>query len=173
MLTLKWIMGDREALTDTKAVRKKVFVDEMGLSAEDEDDGVDASCIHLVAYEDSLPISTGRVMITNDDFILSRIATVKERRNEGLATGIVEALVEACVQMGGNRQILTASAESKGFFEKIGFKQYGEDSPNNEKPYPVGTTANHRQHEKSENIHEYYMEHFGGMRKCGGCGKCA
>lgn len=150
MLTLKWFMGDRDSLADTKAIRKSVFVDEMGVCQEEEDDGQDASCIHLVAYENCKPIATGRVMITNDDFILGRLATVKESRNQGIATGIVEALVEACVHMGGNRQILTAPLGAKGFFEKIGFTPYGDGG--------------------GEAIQ---MEHFGGLRKCGGCGSCA
>ena len=65
-------MGDREDLKDTRDLRRQVFVDELGISPELEDDGQDGACIHLVAYESGLPISTGRVMITNEDFILGR-----------------------------------------------------------------------------------------------------
>ena len=154
MLSLKWFMGDREDLKDTKAVRKQVFVDELGVSPELEDDGNDGSCIHLVAYEGGVPISTGRVMITNDDFILGRIATIKAHRNQGIATGIIEALVEACVQMGGNRQILYSPLSSKAFYEKIGFATYGEEF-------------------LCWDIPHIAMEHFGGLRRCKrGCGKC-
>ena len=144
-------MGNKEDLKDIRAVRKQVFVDELGFSSEFEDDGQDGSCIHLVAYENGLPISTGRVMITNEDFILSRIATVKSHRNQGIATGIIEALVEACVQMGGNRQILHSQSVSKSFYEKIGFKAYGEEFP-------------------CCGIPHIAMEHNGGLKKCSGCG---
>ena len=150
MLTLKWFMGDKEDLKDTKSVRKHVFVDELGIKPEHEDDGQDGSCIHLVAYENGVPISTGRVMITNDDFILGRIATIKGQRRHGIATGIIEALVEACVQMGGNRQILHSQVSSKNFFEKIGFSVFGEEFLCCDLPHIA-------------------MEHFGGLRKCQGC----
>ena len=152
MLTLKWFMGDKEDLKDIRAVRKQVFVDELGLSPEFEDDGQDGSCIHLVAYENSLPISTGRVMITNEDFVLSRFATLKSHRNQGIATGIIEALVEACVQMGGNRQILHAQESRKAFYEKIGFTAFGEEFLSFGLPHVA-------------------MEHIGGLRKCSGCEK--
>ena len=152
MLTLKWFMGDKEDLKDIRAVRKQVFVDELKQSPELVDDGQDGACIHLVAYESGLPISVGRVMITNEDFILGRIATVKGHRNQGIATGIIEALVEACVQMGGNRQILHSQASSKVFYEKIGFKAFGEEFLCFGLPFIA-------------------MEHFGGLRKCQGCGK--
>ena len=152
MLTLKWFMGNREDLKDIRAIRKQVFVDELGQSPELEDDGQDSACIHLVAYESGLPISTGRVMITNEDFILSRIATVKSHRNQGIATGIIEALVEACVQMGGNRQVLHSQVSSKTFYEKIGFVAYGEEF-------------------LCFGIPHIAMEHIGGLRKCQGCEK--
>ena len=145
-------MGDREDLADTRAVRRQVFVDEMGGEAFLEDDGADAACIHLVAYENGLPISTGRVMITDDDFVLGRIATLKENRRQGTATGIVEALVEACVTMGGNRQVLHAPAAHRAFFEKIGFTVFGEDFTCFGIPHAA-------------------MEHFGGLRSCQGCKK--
>ena len=150
MLTLKWFMGDREDLKDIRSIRKQVFVEELGLSPELEDDGQDGSCLHLVAYESGLPISTGRVMITNEDFILSRIATIKEHRNQGIATGIIEALVEACVQMGGTRQVLHSQVSSKAFYEKIGFKAYDVEFLCLGLPHVA-------------------MEHFGGLRKCKGC----
>ena len=152
MLTLKWFMGDKEDLKDARAVRKHVFVDEHMLSAEFEDDGQDGSCIHLVAFENTVPISTGRVMITNEDFILSRIATVKSHRNQGIATGIIEALVEACVQMGGNRQILHSQVGNKAFYEKIGFTVFGDEF-------------------LCCGVKHIAMEHFGGLRKCRGCEK--
>ena len=152
MLTLKWFMGDKEDLKDVRAVRRRVFVDELRLGPEFEDDGRDGACIHLVAYENSLPISVGRVMITNEDFILSRIATVKEHRIQGIATGIIEALVEACVQMGGNRQVLHSQVINKAFYEKIGFKVFGEEFQCAGMPHIA-------------------MEHFGGLRKCQGCMK--
>ena len=150
MLTLKWFMGDREDLKDTRDIRKQVFVDELGIDPGLEDDGQDGACIHLVAYENNLPISTGRVMITNEDFILGRIATVKTHRNQGIATGIVEALVEACVQMGGNRQVLHSLTSSRAFFEKMGFKANGEEFICMGQPHVA-------------------MEHFGGLRRCQGC----
>ena len=152
MLRLNWFMGDREDLKDTKDVRRQVFADEMGGVPVQEDDGLDGSCIHLVAYENDLPISTGRVMITDEDFTLSRIATVKEFRRQGIATGIVEALVEACMTMGGNRQVLHAPTVNKEFYEKIGFKTIGDEFI-------------------SFGIPHIAMEHFGGLRSCQGCGK--
>ena len=144
-------MGDREDLADTRALRKEVFARELRANAEEEDDGQDGSSIHLVAYNEDLPISTGRLVITNDDFLLDRIATLPAFRNQGIGTGIVEALVGACVQMGGDRQLLHATVASREFFAKIGFSAIGDEFALFGLPHIL-------------------MEHTGGLRKCGGCG---
>jgi len=126
MLTLQWFFGDRQPLTDAHAIRRTVFIEEQNVPEPDEMDGTDHSCIHLVAYENGTPVSTGRIMITNDDFIIGRVATLAGHRGRGIATGIMQALIDACVTMGGERQILHAQLTARTFYEKLNFTAYGE-----------------------------------------------
>ena len=147
MLTLRWFFGDKEPLTDAHAIRREVFINEQGVSEADELDGTDAGCIHLVAYEGTTPISTGRIMITNGDFIIGRVATIKSHRGCGVATGIMQALINACDTMGGERQILHAQTHARTFYEKLGFTAYGEEFDDAGIPHIA-------------------MEHFGDERAC-------
>jgi len=147
MLTLQWFFGDKEELTDAHAVRRAVFIDEQNVSEADELDGTDGACIHLVAYENETPISTGRIMITRDDFIIGRVATLKSHRGRGIATGVMQALIDACCTMGGERQILHAQTHARSFYEKLGFTAYGEEFDDAGIPHIA-------------------MEHFGTERKC-------
>ena len=125
MLVLKWFFGDR-GLDDAYAVRRAVFVEEQGVSEADEYDGTDGSCVHLVAYENDSPIATGRIMIMGEDYIIGRVAVLKTHRGQQLGLGIMQALIEACCEMGGERQILHAQISARGFYEKLGFTPYGE-----------------------------------------------
>jgi len=147
MLTLRWFFGDKEDLTDAHIVRRAVFINEQGVSEADELDGTDNACIHLVAYEGETPISTGRIMITRDDFIIGRVATVESHRGRGIATGVMQALIDACVTMGGERQILHAQTHARKFYEKLGFTAYGEEFDDAGIPHIA-------------------MEHFGTERTC-------
>ena len=125
MLELKWTLGD-EGLEDAYAIRKAVFIDEQGLTEEEEFDGTDAACAHLVIYENNAPIATGRVMI-GDDYKIGRVAVLKAHRGRQLGTGIMQAIIDACCTMGGERQILHAQISARGFYEKLGFTAYGEE----------------------------------------------
>ena len=147
MITLRWFFGDKDDLADAHAIRRAVFIEEQNVSEADEMDGTDGACIHLVAYENGTPISTGRIMITGEDFIIGRVATVKSHRGQGIATGVMQALINACVTMGGERQVLHAQTHARGFYEKLGFVAYGEEFDDAGIPHIA-------------------MEHFGAERAC-------
>ncbi|MCL2499729.1 MAG: GNAT family N-acetyltransferase [Defluviitaleaceae bacterium] len=125
MLTMQWFFGE-EGLEDVYALRSRVFIEEQNISPEDEYEGDDGACIHVVAYENDVPVATGRVKITRDDYVIGRVATLPEHRGKGLGTGIMQALIKACCIMGGERQILHAQLTAQAFYEKLGFTPYGE-----------------------------------------------
>jgi len=128
MLELKWIFGDK-GLEDAYTIRQEVFVQEQNVSEAEEYDGTDGACIHLIAYENSIPVATGRIMISGDDFIIGRVAVIKSHRGQNLGLGIMQALIDACTAMGGEkqRQTLHAQTHARGFYEKLGFVAYGEE----------------------------------------------
>jgi len=126
MLSMQWFFGE-EGLEDVYTLRHRVFIEEQGIAPEDEYEGDDGACIHVVVYEDDVPVSTGRVKITKNDYVIGRVATLAEHRGKGLATGVMQALIKACCIMGGERQILHAQLTAKAFYEKLGFTPYGEE----------------------------------------------
>ena len=153
MLKLKWFMGEKEDLSEVYAIRREVFVVEQNISEEIEFDGTDNSCVHLLIYDDDLPVCTGRIFICEEYFKIGRVATIMTHRGRGIATGLMQSLVNACVAMGGTRQIVHAQTHSRGFYETLGFTAYGEEFEE------VG-------------VPHIAMEHFGGTSKCGAGGHC-
>jgi len=147
MITMNWIWGENGDLTDIHAIRRTVFMEEQGVSEQEELDGTDGACVHLIVYDSDIPVATGRIMITRDDFIIGRVATLKSHRGRGLATGLMQALIDACVVMGGERQILHAQTHARTFYEKLGFTAYGEEF-------------------EDAGIPHIAMEHFGTERAC-------
>jgi len=151
-------MGNKDDLTDAHTIRRIVFVEEQGVTDEEEFDDRDGECIHLVIYDGEDPVCTGRILLGEgeDEFRLGRIATMMTHRGRGIATTLVENLINACVTMGGTRQTLHAQIVAQGFYEKVGFTAFGE-------PFD------------DAGIPHISMEHFGGVKKCGGghCGNCA
>ncbi|MCL2362309.1 MAG: GNAT family N-acetyltransferase [Defluviitaleaceae bacterium] len=148
MLTMKWFFAD-DGLEDAHAIRRAVFIEEQGLTEDEEYDGTDYACTHLVAYENDIPIATGRIMLYGDDYIIGRVAVLKSHRGKNLGLGIMQTLIEACCMMGGERQILHAQTHARGFYEKLGFTAYGEEF-------------------EEAGIPHICMEHFGPVKCCGG-----
>ncbi|MCL1843572.1 MAG: GNAT family N-acetyltransferase [Defluviitaleaceae bacterium] len=156
MLTVKWFMGEKDDLSDAYAIRREVFCGEQNCPEDEEFDGSDDSCVHLVMYEDEKPVATGRVLIGDDYFKIGRVATLKTHRGIGLGKSIVQTLIGACVAMGGHRQIIHAQTVAQGFYEKLGFVAFGDEFD-------------------EAGIPHIAMEHFGGAKTCGSshCGGCA
>jgi predicted GNAT family N-acyltransferase len=126
LITTEWFFGE-ENLADVHAIRRKVFIEEQGISEADEMDGSDASCAHLVAYDDQgYPAATGRIVITRDAFTVGRVAVLPEYRGQDYGTLVMQTLVHACYTMGGLRQEVHAQLAVRGFYEKLGFTAYGE-----------------------------------------------
>ena len=125
MVTTRWFFGDKD-LTDAHAIRHKVFIEEQGITEEEEMDGTDGACIHLVAYDGQKPVATGRIRITGDEFSIGRVAVLSEERGKHYGVFIMQALVHACYNMGAERQVLHAQVRAQGFYEKLGFTAYGE-----------------------------------------------
>ena len=76
---------------DTSAVmdiRRRVFVDEQGYSADTEIDTFDKMAVYALAFdENGQPAGTGRLIINDrSQFQVGRVCVLKEARGQGLAT---------------------------------------------------------------------------------------
>jgi predicted GNAT family N-acyltransferase len=148
MLTLQWFFGEQD-LEDVYDLRRRIFIEEQKIAPEDEYEGDDGACIHVVVYENNIPVSTGRVKITRDDYVIGRVATLAGHRGKGFGTAVMQALIKACCVMGGERQILHAQLTAQPFYERLGFTPYGEIF-------------------EEAGIPHIRMEHFGPPSGCGG-----
>ena len=120
MITAEWFTGE-DNLTGVHAIRRAVFIEEQGVSEEDEMDGTDAGAIHLLVREDGTPVATGRILIENGVFTLGRVAVLKERRGKKLGDFVMRMLIRRAFELGGNEQRLHSQTHARGFYEKLGF----------------------------------------------------
>ncbi len=125
MIVAEWFNGNDD-LTDTFEIRRKVFIEEQGVSEElemikSEDD----ISIHLVVYDANKPVATGRIIVQNSQYILGRIAVLKEERGKHYGDFVVRLLIRKAYEMGGEEQHIHAQISATGFYEKLGFECYG------------------------------------------------
>ncbi len=120
----KWLeKGDYE---DCFKIRKEVFIKEQNISYEDEYDGIDDQCEHIVGYVNNTAVATGRIVIKNNKYYLGRIAVLKEYRGKGYATKLIKEMIEYLNKQKINEIYLSAQIYAKRLYQNIGFVEFGE-----------------------------------------------
>lgn len=126
MIRTKWINGDKD-IDAAIHIRTEVFVKEQNVPPEIEIDGTDANAIHLIVYDEALPVATGRILKIDDEYVLGRIAVLKEQRGRGYGDLVVRMLIRRAYEMGADKQIIHSQTHAASFYERLGFTRFGEE----------------------------------------------
>ncbi len=111
---------DRAALT---AVRRAVFMEEQGVSAELEWDGLDDGARHFLALDGAgHPIGTARLL---PDGHIGRMAVLASWRGQGIGGALLRRAVDAAREQGFTAVELAAQTHAIGFYQRLGFSAYG------------------------------------------------
>ena len=124
------------ALPDAaRDIRAAVFVEEQGFPSAAEFDDADASAVHFVALECGKPVGVCRATERGDgEWLIGRIAVVKECRGRGVGAALVSAAEEFVSLRGGRSAVIHAQTRARGFYERIGYSVFGE--PDEEEGVP-------------------------------------
>ena len=125
MVTTKWLY-DNKNLEDSHYIRREVFINEQNVPVEIELDDSDNGAIHLIVYENDLPVATGRIILPDGKATFGRIAVLKNHRKKGFGELVVCELIKKASEMGYNEHYIHSQIHAKEFYEKLGFKSYGE-----------------------------------------------
>jgi YbgC/YbaW family acyl-CoA thioester hydrolase len=122
-------VGTWQALEkDASNVRTEVFVEEQGISREDEWDAADSSAVHAVVYNRlNMPLATGRLLVAAPGVgKIGRMASKRVLRGSQLGRQVLDALTAKAMQRGDKEVILHAQRSAAGFYAKAGFQERGE-----------------------------------------------
>ena len=110
-------------LAEAFAIRKKVFVEEQGISEKLDFDIYDRQALHILVYCGEEPVATGRLLIENKHGHISRIAVLKEHRGQGLGRLVVESLENAARDKGVSLVFLHPHDYLKMFYLDLGYRE--------------------------------------------------
>ncbi|WP_250278150.1 GNAT family N-acetyltransferase [[Clostridium] colinum] len=108
-------------------IREEVFIKEQGIPKHTEIDGSDKYAKNVILTIDNKPIGTGRLIEINKKMYIGRVAILKDYRNKGYATNLIKFLLKEAKNMGFKEVFIHAQSYAKNFYEKLGFKQLGEE----------------------------------------------
>lgn len=109
---------------DLRRIREKVFIQEQGVSPEQEWDSDDASATHFLAVQDNFAIGTARLL---PEGVIGRVSVLKEWRGLKVGEALLQAAVTEAERKGLTEQTLTAQTHAASFYERLGFKIISEE----------------------------------------------
>ena len=113
--------SNTKQISDCLKIREEVFINEQGVPEEEELDDLDNLSFHAIAYLDSVPLATGRLInISTDNMTIGRMAVLKKYRKSGLR--FLELHAE---RIGAKLITLHAQLHAKDFYINSGYKEKG------------------------------------------------
>lgn len=104
---------------DLLAIRTTVFVEEQGVPAELERDGLDVTCRHAIAIHRGRPVGTGRITSSGH---IGRVAVLAAYRRQGIGKALIGFLIEIS---DASEIDLHAQVHARTFYEALGFLAQG------------------------------------------------
>ena len=111
-----------EARAHAAPIRFAVFVEEQGVPRDIELDENDAACLHAVAFDDGVPVGTGRLL---RDGHIGRMAVLEAWRGRGIGSLLLKSLVEKARQSAMKELALSAQVHAVAFYRAHGFVEEG------------------------------------------------
>jgi predicted GNAT family N-acyltransferase len=109
---------------EMSAIRMEVFVAEQQVPADEEIDGRDPACRHVLARDEhGGAIGTARMQQSGH---IGRIAVVRAWRRRAVGSRLVAALLDLAREQGLESVDLGAQLQAIGFYERLGFAARGE-----------------------------------------------
>ncbi|WP_354441246.1 YbgC/FadM family acyl-CoA thioesterase [Ottowia thiooxydans] len=121
--------GDWSGLGQAAAtVRTEVFVNEQGISSEDEWDGADPTAVHaLVRNHLGQALGTGRLLQDSPGVSrIGRMAVLQSVRGAGVGQAVMNALEQVARARGDREVILGAQCSAEPFYRSLGYTRRGD-----------------------------------------------
>ncbi|MDQ9037098.1 GNAT family N-acetyltransferase [Acinetobacter seifertii] len=120
----KVIADDWEQLEkDAKYIREQVFIQEQGITPEDEWDDFDAIAVHFMVYDKEQPIATARLLPQHS---VGRVAVSMPYRKQGIGKILMQHIIDYARNQKLPYLKLSAQTYVTAFYEALGFQMQGE-----------------------------------------------
>ncbi|MEQ5802655.1 GNAT family N-acetyltransferase [Halomonas sp. H10-9-1] len=104
------------------AIRRIVFIEEQGVSQQEEWDGRDGECQHFLALLEGQPVGTARLL---PDAHIGRVAVLAQARGHGIGGALMRAVIEAARRRGHAAVALASQTHALEFYARLGFEAHG------------------------------------------------
>ncbi|WP_058996071.1 GNAT family N-acetyltransferase [Haloarcula sp. CBA1127] len=129
MSDLEISVGTWDAFEDAAtAVRTAVFVEEQGVSEDEELDGNDSEAVQFLAREDEHPVGTARLRFPEPMVgKVERVAVREPYRGDGVGAALMRAVEDAARDDGATELKLHAQTHVEPFYQQLGYETVSDE----------------------------------------------
>ncbi len=124
--TVFQIAKNETMLDDCFEIRKCVFVEEQGVSLENEFDQYEDYSFHIVGYINGVPMATARIRPLNTHVCkIERVAIIKWYHGLGYGKNLIHAIETIAKKHQYNELTMNAQLQARDFYLKLGYSPFG------------------------------------------------
>ena len=122
------IVTEPDEIAACMDIRWTVFVQEQGVSEQEERDGQDDKCSHVLARIDKVEVGAARFQQVNEYVKIQRVCVPKPYRGKSIGAELIQYIIKHARKMASIRAVkLGAQTHAVDFYRKLGFRELGDE----------------------------------------------
>ena len=122
-------VGTDDAVIEmARAVRRTVFIEEQGVSEDEELDGKDPDAVQFLARDGEYPVGTARLRFPESAVgKVERVAVREPYRGTGVGSALMRAVEAAARDDGATELTLHAQTQVEAFYRHLGYETVSDE----------------------------------------------
>ena len=127
ILDIRFTQNNKDMLSCLD-LRRTVFIEEQNVPENEEVDGDDPGCDHILLTESDIPVGAARLKYYNDFVKVQRVCVLKNYRGQGIGSKIINFIIRHVEKNDIRSSVrLGSQIHALEFYKRLGFIEFGEE----------------------------------------------
>ena len=127
ILDIRFTQNNKDMLSCLD-LRRTVFIEEQNVPENEEVDGDDPDCDHILLTVSDIPVGAARLKYYNDFIKVQRVCVLKNYRGQGIGSKIINFIIRHVEKNDIRSSVrLGSQIHALEFYKRLGFIEFGEE----------------------------------------------
>ena len=127
LLDIRFTQNNKDMLSCLD-LRRTVFIEEQNVPENEEVDGDDPDCDHILLTVSDIPVGAARLKYFNDFIKVQRVCVLKNYRGQGIGSKIINFIIRHVEKNDIRSSVrLGSQIHALEFYKRLGFIEFGEE----------------------------------------------
>jgi len=127
VLDIRFTQNNKDMLSCLD-LRRTVFIEEQNVPENEEVDGDDPDCDHILLTVSNIPVGAARLKYYNDFIKVQRVCVLKNYRGQGIGSKIINFIIRHVEKNDIRSSVrLGSQIHALEFYKRLGFIEFGEE----------------------------------------------